>query len=632
MSFAARVAGRCLRGQAGGLLRAGLAGLAALALVSCDDARAPLVIGSKNFAESRLLAEIFAQSAEEAGIPVARRIPFGSTAVNLEGLRRGSIDLYPEYNGTGLVLLGQAPISDGDAATARVRELFAPLGLTWGPRLGFDNSYALAMLGDRARAAGVTTISDLIPRAGNLRIGIEDDFLTRPLDGLQALQSRYGMEFGTVEVVPLDDRGMLYDSLLDGDVDVILVYTSDGQLADFPLRLLEDDLAFFPVYEAAPLVRDAALERHAALGGVLDALAGKLDLDLMRRLNNRVEILGEDPVEVARDALVELGIIEAGAAGSSSPPLFLAVAPSVIGDGEALTAVRALRAAFPGRPVVLLPSTMPLDEIDAGEARLALVPAGAFFEIDENGASVLREGFEAVGAVGDSLVHVLALNPEVESLADARTVASDFEESGSYRVARTLIEGLGLGARLVSVSGEDALGYAEALTNSGADVAVVVAPPGSAAMELMIARGARLLPVEDWNVGNNLILHPHLRQARIPAGTYPGLDQPLDTLSTQFVIAGPRETGQQTVGDQGPGASFIPRALPLGSDRVRALNVALPGLAGIDPVLPEARALAPELPSPPASINPAFDVSVLSIVVLAMLVWMGWLLFRPERR
>jgi hypothetical protein len=415
-------------------------------------------------------------------------------------------------------------------------------------------------------------------------------------------------------------------------VDVILVYTSDGQIADFPLRLLEDDLAFFPVYEAAPLVRDAALARHDALGGVLDALAGRLDLALMRRLNNRVEILGEDPVDVARDALVELGILEADGTGSGRQPLYLAVTPSVIGDGEALTAMRAVRAAFPGRPVVLRPSPVPLDEIDTGEARVALVPAGAFFEIDENGASVVREGFEAVGAVGDSVVHVLALDPEVESLADAETIASNLEASGSYRVARTLLDGLGLDAQLISVTGEDALGYADALAGSGADVAVVVAPPGSAAMDMMVARGARLLPIEGWNAGNNRILHPYLREARIPAGTYPGLDAPLDTLSTQFVIAGPRETGELTVGDQGPGASFIPRALPLGAETVRALNAALPSLAGIDPVLPQARALAPELPSPPASINPAFDVSVLSIAVTLMLTWMGWLLFRPERR
>ncbi len=621
-----------LAARAGGWLRAALAGLAALALLGCDDARAPLVIGSKDFAENRLLAEIFAQIAEEAGIPVARRIPFGTTAVNLEGLRRGSIDIYPEYNGTGLVLLGQAPIADGDAATARVRELFAPLGLTWGERLGFDNSYALAVRGDRARTATLTTISDLIPRADRLRIGIEDDFLTRPLDGFQALQSRYGLEFGSVEVVPLDDRASLYDMLLDGAVDVILVYTSDGQLADFPLRLLDDDLAFFPVYEAAPLMRNAALERHPALAGALDQLAGALDLDLMRRLNNRVEIFGEDPVDVARDALVELGLVDARGSGGSRPPLNLALLPSRIGDAEALTAMRAVRAAFPGRPVVLLPSLTPLDEIDTGAARVALVPAGAFFEIDETGASVPREGFEAVGAVGDSFVHVLALDPEIESLAEARTVASDIEATGSHQVASTLIEGLDLAARLVTVSGEDAVSYAEALLDSGADVAVVVAPLGSVAMELMIERGARPLPIEGWNRGNNLILHPQLRQARIPAGTYPGLEQPLETLSTQLVIAGPREIGERTVGDQGPGASFIPRALPLGSETVRALNAALPNVAGIDPVLPQARALAPELPSPPASINPAFDVSMLSMVVLAMLVWMGWLLFRPERR
>lgn len=603
-----------------------------LVLAGCEESRPPLVVGAKTFAESRILGEIFARAAEEAGIPVARRIPFGSTRVNLEGLKRGSIDIYPEYNGTGLVMVGQPPISDGDESFARVRELFDPLGLTWAPALGFSNDYTLVMRPGQASNLGIETISDLARDAGALTIGIEDDFLTRPLDGFEALQSRYGMEFGETEIVPIANRRELYEMLLDGRVDVIEVYATDGQLADFNLRAIEDDLEFFPVYEAAPLVRQEALERHPELQGVLAELEGKLDVALMRDLNNRVELLGEDPADVARSALIRIGIIEGVARAAAEQPLVLAVTPSAVADGEMVTAMRAVRQAFPGRNVEISPSPDPFAQIDSGEARLALVGASAFFEDGENGAATPRPGFEAVGVVGQTYLHVLSLDEDVPSLSDAETIATGPEGSGSHRVALTLVEGMGLDAEIRPFRGEDARALAEAIAGSDAGAAVIVQPIGNDTVVTLMAGGATLLPVESWNTGNNLIRYPFLRPARIPANTYSGQTGPTETLSTQLVLAGPAETEELSVGDQGPGASFIPRARPLTGDTVRALATALPGVEGIDPVLPQSAALSPELPSPPASINPSFGISILSLAVIAMLTWMGWLLVRPARR
>src|SRR3546814_7313862 len=121
------------------------------------------------------------------------------------------------------------------------------------------------MRADRARELDVDSIPDLIAQAGDLTLGIEADFQIRPLDGRQPLTARYGMEFGALDVVPLDERGVIYDKLLDAEVDVGEVYTTDGQIADYDLVLLEDDLSFFPVYEAAPLVRTDSLDRHPEL-------------------------------------------------------------------------------------------------------------------------------------------------------------------------------------------------------------------------------------------------------------------------------------------------------------------------------------------------------------------------------
>lgn len=610
----------------------GFAAGALLMLGACEFQKAPLVVGSKTFAESRVLGEIFAISAEQAGIPVARRIGLGTTEVNLEAVKQGNISIYPEYNGTGLVMLGQPPISDGEEAFVRVRQLYAPLGLTWGPALGFANDYSLVMLPDRASGLGIESMTDLAAEAGSLTIGVEDDFLTRPLDGFEAMLNRYGMEFGNVEIVPLDDRRDLYDMLLDGGVDVIEVYATDGQLADFNFTVLEDDLGFFPVYEAAPLVRNGALERFPALQGVLDSLEGQLDVALMRRLNNRVELLGEDPADVARSALVDLGLIEGEAPGASQPPLVLAVPPASAADGEAVIALRATRRAFPSRNVEMQAMPDPIGAVDSGAARIAMVGAPAFFEPVPGRAARERGNVEAVGLVGETHVHVLSLDPELRRLEDAETIATGPEGSGSYQAARILMDGLGLSASLETFDAADARGLADAIAGSDADAAVLMQPIGNETIVALLAAGAELVPIAEWDTGNNLLRFPFLRPARIPVDAYPGVARPVETLTAQMVLAGPGPTDERSVGDQGPGASFIPRALPLSPDTVLALAEALPTMAALDPVLPQAAALAPELPSPPASINPAMDISVLSLAVLIMMTWMGWLLFRPERR
>src|SRR3546814_15847290 len=121
------------------------------------------------------------------------------------------------------------------------------------------------MRADRARELDVDSIPDLIAQAGDLTLGIEADFQIRPLDGRQPLTARYGMEFGALDVVPLDERGVIYDKLLDAEVDVGEVYTTDGQIADYELVPLEDDLSFFPVCEAAPIASTDSLDRHPQL-------------------------------------------------------------------------------------------------------------------------------------------------------------------------------------------------------------------------------------------------------------------------------------------------------------------------------------------------------------------------------
>lgn len=595
-----------------------LAALAlALGVAACEDVPDPLLVGSKDFAENQILAEMMAALAEEAGIPVTRRLSLGSTETNLEALKRGDIDLYPEYNGTGLVMLGQPAISDGDAAIAEVRRLYEPLGLAWGERLGFDNTYGLAMRANRAEELGVTSISDLEGLAGTLTIGVDENFRQRPLDGLEPMSARYGLSFGEIEVVPPEERPQLYDRLLTGAADVIEVFTTDGQIADLGLVLLADDLGFFPVYEAAPLVRADALVRFPELRGALAELGGMLDAAAMQRLNGRVDLQALAPRDVARAALVELGLIGGEDELEVTEPVLVAISPFVASDAVTGRALRAVREAYPGRRVLLAEVPDALGAVAAGEAPIALA-SGAEFVGDSDGDV---RPFEAVGLAGQAFVHVVSLG-EGGALGGGARLATGPVGSASHRTAAILAS---------AFEGLEVLPQEGDLAAADADAALVLAPIGAPAVDALLERG-RLLPVRGWNTGNNLVRYPQLREARIPAGTYPGQDAAVETLSSQLVLAGPVVESLDAVGPQGPGASQPTEVAQLAETTVLAIDEALAAQTGIDPAIPRAAALTPTLPAAAAAVTPAPDIAVLTVLVLLLFVWLIWLYARPERR
>ena len=609
-------------------MRRALLALALLALAACEDASDSLKVGSKEFGESVVLAEMMAALAEEAGIPVTRRTRLGDTLTNLEGLKSAEIDLYPEYNGTGLVMVGQPAIADGDEATERVSALYEPLGLVWGERFGFENNYGLAMREGRAAELGVEAISDLEDQAGALAIGLDENFATRPLDGYDALTSRYGLAFGDAVVVEPEARTALYDRLLTGEADVIEVFTTDGQIADLDLVLLDDDLGFFPVYQAAPLMRADALVRFPALGGALDRLAGGLDAATMQRLNARVEVDALSPREVARAALAEMGLIEPGDDLEIEEPVVIAHSPLIATDAETGAALRAVREAYPGRRVLLETFADPLAAVAAGEAPLALVAAVETSDLDDGGALEDPRPFEGVGAVGQTYLHLVGLAGPEPSGEIAR-LATGPVGSASFRAAAILAAGTGGAIEILPQEGGDFAAEARA---SGADAALVMAPAGAPVVNALLEGGGTLLPLQGWEEGNNLVRFPHLRQARIPADTYEGQDEAVETLSSQLLLAGPVVEDFDALGPQGPAASAPTEVAALADDTVLAIADALGDGPGLDPAVRPASALAPVLPTPVAVVNPSVAISALTAGVLVLFAWLTWLYARPERR
>ena len=267
----------------------------------------PVIIASKPFGESFLLAEMFSQLLEARGFRVDRRMGLGATEIAFTALRRSAIDVYPEYTGTGLLaILGQRPSSDPGQVYQQVsREFRRRFGVRWLPPLGFQNTYAIAVRRETAQRLGLASLSDLARVGKTLTAGLTADFIGRP-DGLPGLQQAYGLHFRAVRALL---PAVKYRALASGDVDVIDGYSTDGFIARYDLVILKDDKRFFPPYEAAALVSPALQRDLPAAAGVLSELSGLLTEETMRRLNQRIEVDGIPIARVAAGQLMSLGLV-----------------------------------------------------------------------------------------------------------------------------------------------------------------------------------------------------------------------------------------------------------------------------------------------------------------------------------
>ena len=276
----------------------------------------PVVVASKPFGESYLLAEMFAQLLEAQGIAVKRVQGLGSTEIVFAALRSGSVDVYPEYTGTGLTVvlrdtLTAAQLSDARFVFAHVATAFAArYGMRWLPPLGFQNTFAIAVRQDTAEKYRLRTLTDLARESTHLTAGFTADFIDRP-DGLAGLRRSYSIQPAAVKpLLP----ALKYQALANGGVDLIDGFSTDGLLARYQLTVLQDDRHFFPPYEAAAVLSARAAMR-ADVVSALAALSGRISETTMRSLNRRVEVDGEEVSAVAAAALRTLDPMSADGSG-----------------------------------------------------------------------------------------------------------------------------------------------------------------------------------------------------------------------------------------------------------------------------------------------------------------------------
>jgi len=264
-----------------------------------------VVVASKDFTESILLAEIVAQSLESRGVVVERQYELGGNLPQ-DALVAGRIDLYPEYTGTAYTaILRHPPITDPRAVYDQVKREYAEkFKVEVSAPLGFENTFAILVRGADARKLRLKTISDAVPHARSWRAGFGQDFMTRA-DGYPGFSRAYGLKFADQ---PREmDLSLTYIALASNKVDLIAGNSTEGRIAALDFVQLEDDRRYFPPYEAVYLVRQDSLNRVPALREVLSKLANAITTDEMRKLNYEVDANKKAPVEVVREWIKQKG-------------------------------------------------------------------------------------------------------------------------------------------------------------------------------------------------------------------------------------------------------------------------------------------------------------------------------------
>ena len=275
-----------------------------LLLTACGPPRANrIVVGSKNFTEQLILGEIIAQQIEnKTHLQVERRFYLAGTYICHQAILGGRIDIYPEYTGTALTaILKQPPDNDKEEVYNRVATEYARrFHLVMGAPLGFNNTFAIEIRGEDARRLGLKTISQAAAYTPQWRAGFGYEFIERP-DGYKGLAATYGLHFA--EAPRIMDLGLLARALKNKQVDLAVGNSTDGLIRALDLFVLEDDRRYFPPYEAVPIFRQETIARHPEVKTALDALAGKITEEDMRRMNYAVDGQHRDAKEVVREFL-----------------------------------------------------------------------------------------------------------------------------------------------------------------------------------------------------------------------------------------------------------------------------------------------------------------------------------------
>lgn len=611
--------------------------LLSLALIACTEEKAKLSVGSKLFTESVILAEMIAQLAENEGIDVQRNMSFGFTSTMMEAAKQGVIDIYPEYNGTSLTFLGQAPTSDSALSTQTANKLFESQGLQLANSFGFSNPYVMVMTAERAEELGVSKISDLAALADPVTFAVEQDFLERPADGMQQMNRHYGITGSNALTFATGAEGkdQQISALLDRSADVAELFATDGQIAEYGLVVLEDDQNFLPIYEAMPLVRSDALANIAGLTTVLGKLSGIISAEDMRTMNKAVDLDAQTPASVAAAFLVSKGLLPEGTDTGGAEQLLVVADPGVGRSSTTAKALRAIRAGFPGRDIKLSNSASPLKALSDGSARVAMVNADSFYTLGDDGDPVASTTAEAFAVLGYKTAHLIGLKNNAKSLTEMTRIATGPEGSSSSNVLEMVLNSLGTSESVEVVHSDSSVtDLVNGLVNGEYEGVFIMAKQGDREVSNALDHtSVGLVGIDEWAEGGHTAKFSFIRPATIAAQTYNFQFKPIPSVSTQFVLAGPtkqvQEAGEVGPGTAGTGESGI---VPISNEAVASIREVVDESDVIDPALPEHASLVPVVNVVDKSLPFSINVSIFNIVIILFSIWLIYLCFLPSPR
>ncbi|MBP1995181.1 glycine betaine ABC transporter substrate-binding protein [Paenibacillus eucommiae] len=266
-------------------------------------------VGAKAFTEQYIIGELYSQALEEAGYKVKRSLNLAGTQIAFEALKKGDIDLYPEYTGTALmdVLKGEV-MTDTQTVYDEVKKQYKQWDIELLDRTSFNNTYVMVTTKEVAEKYNLKTLSDLAAAAKDLTFAIIPEVGERP-DGLPGLQKLYGgFKF---KATPLFDGGLKYKALQSKEADVTIGFGTDGQIAGLDLVSLEDDKKFWPPYQVATQIRGETLKNNPEVGEIINKINALLTSEVMTNLNWKADgDAKEEPKDIAKEFLKENGLIK----------------------------------------------------------------------------------------------------------------------------------------------------------------------------------------------------------------------------------------------------------------------------------------------------------------------------------
>ncbi|CAM6192874.1 MULTISPECIES: osmoprotectant ABC transporter substrate-binding protein OsmX [Citrobacter] len=284
--------------------------LACVLIFSAQAQAAPIVLATKGFTEQHILSAMTVLYLQKKGFQVEPRTNIAAV-ISRNAMVNNQIDVTWEYTGTSLIIFNRidkrmTPQESYDT----VKRLDAEKGLVWLKPADMNNTYAFAMQRKRAEAENITTMSQMVAKIDHIRqtdpdknwlLGLDLEFAGRS-DGMKPLQQAYQMNLDRPQIRQMDP-GLVYNAVRDGFVDAGLVYTTDGRVKGFDLKVLEDDKGFFPSYAVTPVVRKPILDANPGLEEALNTLSALLNNDVISTLNAKVDIDHQSPQQVAREFL-----------------------------------------------------------------------------------------------------------------------------------------------------------------------------------------------------------------------------------------------------------------------------------------------------------------------------------------